>query len=872
MSIGSRIRSMWRDATSSGKANADVHDEVESYVALLTAENVRKGMSAGEARRAALLATGGVEQVEEGIRDVRVGLRVGSLLLDAKQALRSVTRSPATATIVVITLALTIGANTAIYSLAHALLLEKLPYRDADRVVYVDSPPVSLSIQGSAIEFTLTRSVQRHPMLESHALYYTGSGANLEGSDAARITVAQVEPSFMATLGAAPSMGRDFRKEDGASGANHVILLSDRLWRRLGGKREIIGTSIRLTGESYSVIGVMPPAMDYPIGVEAWTPTPLRSEMVGAATSPSAIMRLRPGVTVEAATREFNSAERESLPAGVDANPFELIGLQRQLTLPVRLPLLLLLGAAVVVVVIGCANVAALLLARVSSREAEFMVRGALGAGAPRIARQVVTEALIMGAAGGGLAMVVAFGGVRILAQLFPPDTLSAQSVHLSTSALMFATVVSIACSIAFGSLPAFRAAFAVRAVPGSATVTASRRHEYFRASLVTAEIALGLVLVVCAMLLLRSLARIESVPLGMQVQDVVTARVRLPAVRYAERDQQIRYIDAVLAEVRRNSRITAAGVSSTQPFNRELGVGLPVERSDQRSAGGGPQIVAMHMTATPGYLEAIGATVLHGRDFTDADGTSGEHAFIITRAVAQTLFGTTHAAGRTIAIPLRSRGAATTKEGIVVGVVDDIRLRSITDPIRGVIIEPVRQAPTPYATIAVRTRDADVGIAALRAATRSVDSNVPAYDVRRLSSIVADAIGPRHTLPRVVSLFAALAVLLCGLGTYGLLSEVVTRQRRALCIRVALGARPAQLFAEVMRRALRLAGIGTVIGLAGGIAATRIMRSLLYGTDPLDPASFIAAPVVIALVTVLAVAPPALRAARLHAAEMLKE
>ncbi len=866
-----RLTAIWRNITRRAEAEAELNAEVDSVVDMLTDEYERSGMPRAVARRQALRSVGGSDQLKEQVRDAKRGYRIEGLRADSKYAFRALRHAPASSIIIIATLAITMGANTAIYSVVNALLLQRLPYHEPDRVVSIDHPPVGLSLASGQPEFRLSKSVRESSVLESSAIYYTGGGANLEGANAARINIAQVEPAFMRTLGAEPITGRDFSAADAGvssgdpAAASRAVLISENLWRRMGASASPVGRQLRLSGQSYTVIGVMPSHVDFPVGTDAWIPTPLRMDLAGAAAAPEAIARIRKGVSISDAQHALATAYVEAHKSNPDARPdFMLIGLQDNLTASIRTPLALLLATVIAVLLIGCANVAGLLLARISSRENEFITRGALGAEPGRITRQVLSEALLLALAAAVCGIAVATTTLRIIVSLFPPETLPRDSVHLSTASLAYSAAVSGMVALAFGSFPAMRASKAARRVPRSVSATMGRGQMRFASALVTGEIAVGVVLVLSAGLLTRSLARLTSTPLGLQPAHVTTTQVHLPANRYGDAGAKLRYADATLRRVRAIPGVTNAGLATALPFDHHMGVGLEVRQPGDTAPVTDVRKSSTYVIATPGYLEALGVHMVAGRAFNEDDGRDSP-VFIISETVARRVFGTANAVGRTIAIPSRR------KTGIVVGVVEDVHFHNVDDTGAGVVLEPMRQSsPTSMLTFVVQSRSAIAG--ELRSALVTVDANVPPYDIRSMRSVIDAAMGARSTLPKAVAMFAILALFLCALGVYGLQAEIVARQSRALSIRAALGASATTLVGMILARTIRLSAAGIAIGLVVSLAFTRVLATVLYQTSPLDATTFAIAPIVILSAGLLASVIPATRAARIQAASMLKE
>jgi putative ABC transport system permease protein len=801
------------------------------------------------------------------------------LLTDLRHAVRGLRRDPVFTFASLATIALALGANAAIFALSHALLVRPLPYTDPDRLVAIENAPLSFSSDGS---FALTRFVRESPLLESAALYYGGGGANLEaGGESRRIGLAQVGGQFMATLGARPLVGRTFDETEAVAGANTVVVLSEHLWRdAFGADPAAVGRSVRLSGIAYTVVGVMPARFEFPTGADAWVPVPVNFAFLGGAAGPGTIARLRAGIAASVAADQLEAVSTErrreqlvdSRPLIPDWDPIRIVALQAELTRSLRTPLLVLFGAVTLVVLIGCVNLSGLLLARVNAREREFAVRGALGAGTGRIAQQLTAEAAVLSVAGGVLAVVLAWWTLDGIVALFPEGLFPTQRLTPDAITLAYTGVLSIVCAFVFAIAPALRATSASRALPRSIGVGERRETTRVRSALLIAEVALSFTIIAAAGLLARSMAEMNDVPLGFQPENVLSARVRLPDLRYADSPSRQTFAQQFLERVRALPGVRSAAMGEDVPLSGEMGIRFlastdgAATKPDGSTAGESAQ----YHTVSDGWFEAMGIPIREGRAFAPDDPAAGR-VWIINRVLADRLYPSGSAVGSDLA--LRFAFDRPPLAGTIVGVIDGVRSGRVENDLVPQVYAPFAQAPAGYISVVVQgTGSRRALVDAITAALHDVDSSLPLYDVRLMRDVVTASMGSRRGVTVVMSLFAVLALLVSAVGLYGVVAQSVARRRREIGVRIALGARRSGILRLVVRRGLVLAGIGSIIGLAGSIIATRALRSLLFGVEPTDPLTLAAVVVVMLGIAGAASAIPAARASRVDPMIVMRE
>jgi putative ABC transport system permease protein len=809
------------------------------------------------------------------------------LLQDLRFALRSLRRNPGFSAIAIVTLALGIGANTASFSVVDVVLLEPLPYPRADRLVSLDTkvPGPGKDIYGSAMSYPDIRQLQTLTGDFAGVAAYTSASYNYAGRDQAReLAAAVVSPSLFGVLGVSPAIGRWFT---GAELHDQLAVLSYGLWTTaFGGDRDIVGRVIDLDARSFTVVGVMPRGFAFPDeDTQLWVPLgeALRSapqlevnphfyafESVARLAAGATLARARADLGVVA--RRIGAAERDASGMAFDIEPLKVEGVDN-----VRSALLVLFGAVGLVLLIACANAAGLYVARATERRKEIAVRRALGADRARLVRQLLTEsvvaALIAGAAG---VLLARWGLAAVLA--VRPRVPRVTGIGIDPRVLGFALVVSLLTGLAFGLLPALRAA-----APGVEEVlrdeggptTGSRRRHRTQRGLVVAEIALALVLLVGSGLLIRTFVRLTSVDPGYDTRDVLAARIRLTPSRYADPAVQNRFFQNLTDLLARNPGVAEVSVSRTLP----LAGGVQILAFDPRRIR--PDLTQEFLAAQlrvvgPGYFAAMGIP-LRGRDFTPQDGADAPKVVIMNRRLTDELWPGQNPVGKVF--PVRRPGGGG-YDATVIGTIGDIRYESLDATPTPELYFPQLQAAAgaarmpgvPEMWVVLKARRSPLALGgAVRDAVRQVDPRQPIGDLVSLDQVLSRSMAARRLSMTLLTVFAALAVLLALIGIYGITAHAVTQRARELGLRMAIGARPAEVVGMLLRENLLLVIGGLGLGMAGAALATRALRTMLFGVSTLDAVTFVAAALVLGGVAMLATYVPARRAARIDPMEALR-
>lgn len=804
---------------------------------------------------------------------------------ELRHALRVLARSPAFTGVAVLTLALGIAANTAIFSVVDAVLLSPLPYPQADRLVMVWSnwPGTSRSTVSPANFLDWREQSDVFEGLTSfQSLDFNASG---EGSPE-RLRGASVSSNFFQVLGVGPALGTTFQPSAGSIGPHQVVVLSHGLWkRRFGGDARIVGRSIRLNEQSYEVIGVMPEGFSLPGIVparavpestpELWAPAVVKDipQLGPDATQDRSVWRdnnylrvlgrLKPGVTLERAASTMSTiAERlaREYPRTNEGSGITLVPLREQLVGNVQAVLWVLLGTVGLVLAIACANVANLFLARASARRQEFAVRAALGAGRGRLVWQLLVESVLLALGAGALGLLLALWTLDGLLALVPPELPRLGEVHLDGPVLAFTLCVSLGTGVLFGLVPALQVSApdlnGVLRQAGGGKLTAARNHS--RSALVVGEVALAVVLLICAGLLLRSLWRLQSVEPGFQADHVLTWRMALPTDKYPDGRRQAAFFHQLLERVASLPGVRSAGGVSDLPLGgADIGAALSLE-GEEPSQPDSRRVVG-HQVITPGYLRTLGIPLRQGRDVTSADTEDAQPVVLLNETAARSYWPGEDAVGHRIRL-----GGEEQPWRTVVGVVGDVRHQGPTEAVRPEAYVPALQRTFFFMSFVARMEGEPLAmVSAVRSAVESLDPDLPISEVRPMEQVVATATARPRFVSLMVALFAGLSLLLAGVGLYGVIAFMARQRTREIGIRMALGARPVDVLRLVVGRGMLLSLGGVGLGLLGAWAATRVMGSLLFEVSATDPLTFGALALLMTGVTLLATWLPAHRATR---------
>jgi putative ABC transport system permease protein len=781
-------------------------------------------------------------------------------------------KNPSFTIVAVLTLALGIGGNTAIFSVVNTVLLRPLPYQDAARLVTVWGYNRTRGLntdQVSPLDFADWRS-QNHVfegIAASTEATYTLTGVG----EPALIIAYSFSADYFHVLGVAPLVGRTFLPEEEQAGKNHVAVLSYSLWQsRFGGDRGVAGKSVTLDGARYTVVGIMPPGFEYSGFTHLWTPLTILPEAANnrAYRFLRVIARLKAGVTIQQAQIEMNTIARRLALAYPKTNQDEdatnIISLQQMISGDIRPALLVLLCAVGLVLLIACANVANLLLARAARRQKEVAVRAALGASRSRLVRQFLTESMLLGLAGGAFGLALGSWCTGALATMFPPTIFNLSIPHVEKIpvdgwVLGFAIAVSLLTGLMFGLVPALqagRASMNQSLKESGRSLAGSVPGRRFRGALVIAEIALSSILLTAAGLTLKSFVHLLGGDLGFNPEHVLTLRILLPQYKYKTDAQQIAFSDQALGHIRSVPSVEAAGTVTFLPLSGWWGgrtvslEGLPTHE-DQRP-------MALWSSVTPDYFRALGIPLLKGRFFTDRDSQGASQVAIISKSLARQLAPN--------AGPLGKRLNVDGVKGVVkvVGVVGDVHQRGMTSQVASEIYLPFSQAPMWIICFAIRTATNPTGLAkTVEGAIWAVDKDQSVGYVMPMNELASESMAPQGVTVLLLGVFAGMALILAAVGIYGVIAYSAGQRTHEIGVRMALGAQGRDVFELVVSEGLVLVLAGIVIGLAGALGLTRVIAGLLYGVGPRDPVVFTLVPLVLAALALFASYLPARRATK---------
>ena len=804
------------------------------------------------------------------MRDRQAGLFRG-LGGDLRYGLRSLRQHPALAAIALVTLSLGIGANAAIFSVVNAVLLRPLPFAQPDRIVafWGSVPQMGIPVldyPDAAYVYYRTRS----QTLE-HASAYTSFSTTLTGAgDPERLNAAAVTADFFPLLGRMPLLGRAFLPQEEAKDRNVVALLSHGLWqRRFGGDPQVIGKTLILDGNPFTVVGVMPPGFDFPSRSELWFPL---------GTDPSSadcwcysmLGRLRQGRSVDDARRELArlsddfGLERRGQPPSDPNKPPEAIIIAK--TLPeklageVRTPLLLILGAVGAVLLIACANVANLLLARATARGREIAVRSCLGASPWRIVRQLLLESLLLAATGGAIGLAFAFWGVRALGALVVDRVSYVHEIALDPAVLLFTLGVTVVTVMVFGLAPALRGARVdpQQAVKEGVRAGRSAKSRRLNGAFVVAQVAASLVLLVGAGLLLRSFRNLQQIELGFEPENVLVGRVSLPPDSYKDPASVRAFFEELQRTVRSLPGVKTVGLASIAPFS-DGEMGRPFRIKGREPAPGQPELVARFRVVGPDYFAALGTPLVHGRVLDETDTEKTPLVAVVDETLALRFWADGDAVGREI----KMGDAKSTNPWVrIVGVVKTVKHGEVTEEATRHVYVPMTQGYARTMDLVIRTTSDPAALTrSVRSQVQAMDRSLPFYDVHTLEAQVARTLATRRLTNQLLLSFAVTALLLAAIGIYGVMALGVADRVHEFGIRLALGAAPTDVLHLVLGQGLRLVALGVTIGAAASFALTKTIATLLFGVKPFDAITFAVVAVVIAAVSVAACYVPARRA-----------
>jgi putative ABC transport system permease protein len=797
-----------------------------------------------------------------------------ALWQDLKYGTRMLAKSPGFTLIAVIALALGIGANTDIFSVVNAVLLRALPYRDADKLVVVWEKSRKNDHNVVNPANFMDWSEQNNVFTEMAAIV-DRNAVMLGDGDPEEIPSQFATTNLFSMLGVEAILGRTFTADDGKPDQPRVVVLSYGLWqRRFGGDPQIIGRKLNINRAEAIVIGVMPAGFKWHIKkgsitaktAEMWSPWVITNEMrTRHGRSITVAARIKPDVTLEQAKAEMNAigARLEEQYNDFNANwGVNVVPLRIQFTGELRPALLVLLGAVGFVLLIACANVANLLLARAAARQKEMAVRAAIGAGRRRIVRQLLTESVLLAAMGGAAGLMLAWWGTDLLVSLSPPELTDLQQVRISLPVLGFTLAVSLLTGIIFGMAPAFEATrfnLHESLKEGSKNIGGGTRSHRLRGAFVIVEIALALVLLVGAGLLVRSFWRLQSVDPGFNAKNLLTMRMTLPSRKYDDDRKRIDFFRQAVEGMRALPGVEAAGATNFLPFaGPHAGTLVEIEGRPKLPPGQG---LGTGVCVTDlNYFGAMQLPLKRGRLFTEQEATEMRHVVVINEAFAHKNFPDEDPLGKRVVIYMKEDNIPTE----IIGIVGDSKHMGLDSEIEPMAYWPHPEQAFPFMTLVIRTRGEAAGIApAARQVIQTLDSEQPVADVRTMESLLADSVARARFSTLLLTVFAVVALILAAVGIYGVMSYAVTQRTHEIGIRMALGAQAGDVLKMVVRKGLTLTVCGVGIGLGAALALTQIMASLLYGVSATDPLTFAAISVLLASVALLACYLPARRATK---------
>jgi len=816
---------------------------------------------------------------------------LGTLLQDVRYALRGLLKRPGFTAVAIGSLALGIGANTSIFSVVNAVLLRPLSYPDSKHLMV-------LWETNSQQVASLINSQNRNQVAPGNFVDWNSRNHVFEGMAAVRflnfnltatdsperIPGAIVSPNFFSVMGMSAAVGRTFQPEDTQSGnAERVVVLSQQLWqRRFGSNHSVTGQKLTLNNETFSIIGVMPAGFQYPEDAELWVPARLVvPEPPGAAPNANpttnrllhyllVVGRLKPEVTPSQAQAEMNTIAANLQKQYPDTNGSigtRVAPMQEEIVGDIKPKLRILLGVVGLVLLIACANLANLLLARGNSIRREIALRLALGARRSRVIRQLMTESIVLGVLGGIVGLLLAYLGIRLLVSLSPTEIPRLDEIGVDGRVLAWTLVISFATGLISGLVPALQSSkpnLNETLQEGGRGADTSHRHRV-RSVLVVAEVALTLILLVGAGLLIKSFKNLQQVDAGFRVDNVLTMRIALPAYKYPKEDQSLAFTTELIDHIKNLPGVTSVGITTALPLSRvEAASSFTLEGHPVANAADLP--LANWRVVSPEYFGVLGIPVLQGRTFTERDNQNAPKVVLINQALVRTFFANEDPIGKRLVIGTDKAPSE------IVGVVGDVRHSGLDAEFKPEIYGNYLQTVRPVYTLVVRTQaDPSAMVRTIRNQVQSIDKDQPVYSVKTMKELRSESLAELRFNTYMLTLFATVALLLAAVGIYGVISYATARRTHEIGIRMALGAQPLNVLKLVLGHGMILAGLGIIIGLAASFALTRVLTTLLYSVSPTDPLTFVLVSILLALVALFATYIPARRATRVDPTTALR-
>jgi len=873
MAFAHRLFFRLRSMLSRPRLENELDSELRLHLELEAEKNRSTGMSAEEARRAAQISLGGVDQVKEKMRDAWGAAALEALRQDLRYGLRSLRQTPAFTAAVVLTLALGIGANSAIFSVVNGVLLRPLPYGEPERLVVVRqtlNQPQTANLGFSEKELLDYRAASR--ALESLVEYHTMSFTLLGNREAERVQAGVVSPEFFDVLGVTPLLGRSFRAADDAPGADAVLVLSYDYWmRRHGGDPNVVGKVFRMNNRPHTVVGVLPDVPQFPNPNDVYMPSsacPFRSSAQTrenrAARMLSVYGRLKPGTSLEQAKADVASvagriaADHAAFYPKGGGFSASAVRLGDDLTLRAKPTLLVLLGAVLCVLLIACANVANLMLSRMLRRNRELAMRAALGAGRGRLVRQLLTESTLLAVAGGLIGLGLAAAALKLLVAFTARFTPRASELHIDAAVLGFTLVVSVLTGMLFGALPALSARPELAEVmkQESSRAASGFGPRRARSLLVVSQVAFSFMLLIAAGLMLRSFWKLQQIDPGFRSENVLTAGVALNWSKYDTDDKVRGFGEELLRRLEADPEVRSAALSynvplgQSQPYNRRFQIeGRPVEESARPSLD--------FRVVSPRYFETIGQRLVSGRSFEPGDVSRATPVALVNESLARRYWGDKDPIGERVSFGDEGEPWVT-----IVGVVGDVRYYGLDREPGLELYRPFAQQPG-WGAVMVRTRvEPTRAVAALGRAVHEIDSEQPVDRVRPLSEVRSESIARPRITAILLGIFAGVALLITAAGIGGVLALSVSQRTVEIGVRMAMGAERGSVLRMILEQGLGLVLAGLATGLVGAVALSSLIERLLFGVPGTDPLTYAAVAGLLLSVAALACLLPARRAA----------
>ena len=842
----------------------ELSESIREHLEEKIADLMDRGMTREEAERTARREFGNVTRIKERSREVWQWPSFESICADVFFSLRQLGRSPGFTTVALLTLALGIGANTAIFSVVNSVLLRPLPFHDPPRLMILDEKwlPRFSHFEATPQDFLAWREQSRS--FDRLGAFVSVAFNLSEGGRSERISGERITANLPDLLGVRPILGRTFTRQEDTAGNDHAILLGYSLWKRhFSGRADVLGSTVKLNDIDFTVVGVMPPSFSFPHDAEIWKPMGLTAEDLEGGHFLWGIGRLTQNATPEQAQAEMDAImPRLRSPQVWSVNVFPLLNYY---TGDLKTPLYVLLGATGLVLLIACGNVAGLLLARGSAREPEIALRTSLGASHQRIVQQLLTEGFVLALAGGILGTSLAWISVLAISKVHLVKIPEFDKITLDYTVLLFTILLTTISGLLFALLPALRVSRSnlLHPLKSASRGSVGNKSANLRSILVVFEVAFALILLTGSSLVLRSFWNLLQVNTGFNPVGVVTANVDLPPIKYQKAYQQAQFAESLVEHLGRLPDVRQAALSSGLPFEDAADAGIRIDGRPLGASDGGT--TANYYRVTPQYFRAMEIPLLRGRFFTEQDTSAGLPVAIINETMAKRFFPTVDPIGKRIDI------SGPTYLRQIIGVVGDVKQTGLKAMISSQVYEPFAQKPSDSFNVVVRGSNTAPLSAAILEQVSALDKEQPVSDVRTMKDAVSTSIAGDKFATILFALFSVLAVVLAAVGIYGVIAYSVSQRTQEFGIRMAVGAGRRDILSIVLGHGLALTAVGMVIGVGGALFLTRMLTRLLFQVSPLDGMSFLSSAVLLALVSIAAFLIPAVRAARLNPMRVLR-